>query len=103
MSEVQRNTYLQECLSVLRRKKSSIGQLYGITLLGIFGSVARGQQQPNSDIDILVRYETIPTLSRLIQLEDDLADLLDARIDLVSESSLKEFVKQAIMQDIVWI
>lgn len=54
----------------------------------VFGSIARGQDTPGSDVDLLVRFEPGASLFDLVQLSDDLEALLGVRVDVVSEGGL---------------
>lgn len=58
--------------------------------VAIFGSVARGDENPDSDVDFLVEFEPGSSLFDLMDLEDDLAKLLGVQVDVVSEGGLKE-------------
>ena len=55
----------------------------------VFGSVARGDNRENSDVDFLVEFETGRTLLDLIGLKLDLQDLLGGTIDFVTPNSLR--------------
>lgn len=57
--------------------------------LAVFGSVARGEDGPDSDVDFLVRFAAGASLTDLIRLEEDLANLLGRRVDVVSVGGLK--------------
>lgn len=69
-------------------------QILGITRghrgrsIAVFGSVARGEDGPESDIDFLVELEPGSSLFDLMRLEDDLRDLLGCRVDVVSVGAL---------------
>lgn len=56
--------------------------------IGIFGSYARNENKPGSDLDILVsiEYSTRPSLLDIIGIEQDLSDTLGIKVDLVTES-----------------
>jgi uncharacterized protein len=55
----------------------------------IFGSFARGENIPGSDIDILIKFKERISLLKLVQIEQELSDKLGIPIDLVTENSLK--------------
>lgn len=57
--------------------------------ISIFGSVARGEDRPDSDIDFLVEFEPGASLLDLMRVQDDLEALLDAPVDVVSTGGLK--------------
>jgi uncharacterized protein len=56
--------------------------------IGVFGSYARGDQNSNSDIDILVKFNKEITLIQLIRLENQLSDKLNIKVDLVTDGAL---------------
>lgn len=64
----------------------------------MFGSVARGTDRPESDIDLLVRMEAGRTIFDLALLSEDLADLLGRRVDVISEGALRERGAQVIAE-----
>lgn len=57
--------------------------------IAVFGSVARGEAEPGSDVDFLVDFEPGSTLLDLIHLQDDLETLLGRPVDVVSVRGLK--------------
>jgi uncharacterized protein len=70
--------------------------------VALFGSVARGDESPTSDVDFLVEFEPGSSLFDLGDLEDALAALLDRRVDVVSAGGLKAR-DGAIRRDAVWL
>lgn len=56
--------------------------------VAVFGSVARGEERPDSDIDFVVEFEPGSSLFDLIGLEDELRELLRCRVDVVSAGAL---------------
>ena len=68
--------------------------------IGIFGSVARGEDTSESDIDILYSFQNTVGLFNLIHIKDDLEKKLNARVDLVSEQFVHPKLKPQIMNDL---
>ncbi len=58
--------------------------------VSIFGSVARGEERPSSDIDFLVEFEPGSSLFDLLHVRDDLSDLLGVSVGVVSAGGLKD-------------
>ena len=68
--------------------------------IGIFGSVARGENTENSDIDILYQLKETVGLFNLIRLKDSLEEKLNKKVDLVSEKYIHPKLKPYIMNDL---
>lgn len=74
---------------------------YDPVSIGIFGSYARGEQRPDSDLDVLFQYGKVPNLMVWIGLEQELSDELGVKVDLVSYYAIKnEIVKCEIFKDL---
>jgi len=74
---------------------------FDLKRIGIFGSYSRNEQTPGSDIDILVKFKSTPSLLQLIKIENDLSETLGFKVDLITENALKnKIIKSQIMQDI---
>ncbi|MGA2597849.1 MAG: nucleotidyltransferase family protein [Bryobacteraceae bacterium] len=75
----------------------------GIVRLAVFGSVARGDSSPESDVDLLADFDHTRryTLLTLGRLESQLADLLGAKVDLSSPEWLKESVKNQVLREAI--
>ncbi len=73
---------------------------YGIQYAGLFGSYARDEARPDSDVDILVRLGKPLTLPMFIRLENDLAHALNKKVDLVTERSLKQRLRETVMSEV---
>lgn len=90
-------------LNTLRRKRDdirSIASQYGAYNLRVFGSVARGEATPDSDIDLLAEFHP-HTLTQRIALIQSLTDLLGYSVDVVQEKSLRPHVKTQALRDAV--
>ena len=69
--------------------------------IGIFGSFARDENTPESDIDILVKFKNGITLLQLIKLENDLSEKLGIKVDLVTEGALtNDNLRKSIHKDL---
>jgi predicted nucleotidyltransferase len=88
--------------SVGTAASSSIPQPHtGVTNLSVFGSVARGEDRPDSDVDLLATLPPGMGLIGLGRLRDELQTLLDATVDLVPAEDLKPEVAQRVAEDVV--
>jgi predicted nucleotidyltransferase len=72
--------------------------------VGIFGSFAKGDNKKGSDMDILVEFKESPSLLTLIRLENELSELLETKVDLVTTGALKnKRIKKSIKKDLISI
>ena len=74
---------------------------FGVKSLSIFGSVARDEAHPESDIDILVEFSEPPTFDRYMDLKFYLEDRLGQSVDLVSQKMLKPQIRQAVEKEAI--
>ena len=87
--------------AVLRKQLPTLATRYHVGSLGLFGSYVRGEQRPDSDLDVLVTFDELPSLFGLIDLENYLSDLLGVKVDLVPSDSLKPRIDQRIRRELV--
>jgi predicted nucleotidyltransferase len=86
----------------LRRHRGeilAIAERHGAEDVRVFGSVARGEAGPDSDIDLLVRFREGTTLLDQAALIRELEAALDSRVDVVSESGLKKRIRERVLQE----
>ena len=83
-------------------QKKSLFQKYPIKELAIFGSYAREEQNPKSDLDILVEFHS-SVGSEFIELGDELEELLDIKVDLVSKKGIKPRYLEVIKKELVFV
>ena len=77
-----------------RRIKEKITPLMssaGVQYAGVFGSVARGEAGPQSDVDILVKFIPPVTFAAYLKLGDDLRAELGQKVDLITEGAINKF------------
>lgn len=73
---------------------------FPISKIGIFGSFARNEDRPDSDIDILVTFEEPISLFTLVRIHRELSELLHRKVDIVSEKYLHPRMKEAVQKDL---
>jgi predicted nucleotidyltransferase len=91
-------------LEEVRQRRDEIERLAsrrGARALRVFGSVARGEARPDSDLDLLVSFEPQRTLLDLAGLELDLEDLLQCDVDVVEEGGLSPYMEDRILAEAV--
>jgi uncharacterized protein len=74
---------------------------YKPILIGIFGSYARNENNSESDLDILVSFDSDITLFDIIGLEQELTKKLGVKVDLVTEKSLSKKIEPYINQNLI--
>ncbi|HBL39589.1 TPA: hypothetical protein DDZ10_02865 [Candidatus Uhrbacteria bacterium] len=72
-----------------------------VEFAGIFGSVARGEATPTSDIDLLVRFSKPIGLFELVGVQQNLSEQLKKPVDLVTEASLCRHIRDRVLNDLV--
>jgi len=73
---------------------------YGVEYAGKFGSVARGEDTPRSDVDVLVVLKQPVSLLKFFALNDELEGILGHKVDLVTKDSLNPHVKPFALQEL---
>lgn len=78
-------------------------QRFDVEHLYLFGSVARGEEKPGSDVDLLVEFveDSRLGLFGFVQLRDRLAEILGRPVDLVSRAALKPAIRDRIQRELV--
>ncbi len=87
-------------LELLSEYRAEFEEAFGVERIALFGSHARDDHRPDSDIDILVSYKA-PTFDHYMDLKFRLEALLGSPVDLVLEDSLKPRLRQHILNEAV--
>lgn len=87
----------------VKKKITPILSRYGIKRAAVFGSVARGEASPDSDVDILVELHEPLGLFKFAQLNYILEDALNKKVDLVKNTSIKPSFKTNILREAIYI
>ena len=86
-------------LSEISRKAAPILERYDVQYAGVFGSVARSEDTPESDVDVLVDLKHPVSLLKFFALNDELETALGCRVDLVTRNSLNPHVKPFALEE----
>lgn len=88
--------------TLLQTKREEILRItarHGATNIRVFGSVARGEAGPDSDVDFLVELEPGRSLLDHVALLQDLEDLLGCKVDLVEPEGLHWYIRDRVLQE----
>jgi predicted nucleotidyltransferase len=92
-----------EYMNILQRFKQEYSNKYGITRIGIFGSVARGKHTEESDVDILVEAPVMSLLSR-ISIKQQLEDMMGVPVDVVRKTDyMRPRFKARIEKEVIYV
>ena len=78
-----------------------IAKAHGATNLKIFGSYARGDEHPGSDIDLLVELEPGRSLLDIIAIKQDIEDMINRRVDVVTAGALSPYIREKILEEAI--
>jgi predicted nucleotidyltransferase len=94
---------LGEIKQILEAQKSHLATEYGVTVIGVFGSYVRGEQDHDSDVDILIELERPPRISLigLVELEHYLSDVLGVKVDVAIKKNLRKRIGERILSEVV--
>ena len=79
-------TSRDQIIEILRTFKNENAEKFGIESMALFGSVARGEHNENSDVDLLIKFKS-PLLYLYAELSDALESILGMKVDIVSASA----------------
>ncbi len=92
-----------DALTFLRKHDSELRNQFGVAKIGIFGSFARGEERPDSDVDVLVTFQMgMKTFDNYMGLKFFLEDLFDRKVDLVTDSALKPLIRDPILEEVIY-
>jgi len=82
-----------EFIGFLSAHHGELAERFGVRSLALFGSIARGEARPDSDVDILVELRETPGLAEYMALKFWLEDRLGRQVDLVMKGALKSWAR----------
>ena len=95
-------TVLEDIKQKLAALKPELMRRYPLAYIGIFGSVARGDNRVDSDVDIIVDFTDTVGI-RFVDLAEELEQRLGRKVDLVERDALRDRLYKFIEPDIVYV
>lgn len=92
---------IAEVLGDKREAILAIAAHHGASNVRVFGSVARGEARPNSDVDFLVNIEKGRNLLDRISLIQDLEDLLNRKVDVAESENLHRYIRDRVLREAI--
>ena len=92
----------EEILDTLKNVKEKLKVKYRVKSIGLFGSYVINKQKDTSDIDFLVEFEEDADLFHFIGLSHYLEEIFSIKVDVISKPSIKEDLKQQILQEVIY-
>jgi len=90
-------------LELLRQHEPIIRKRFGVAKIGIFGSFVRGEERPESDVDVLVTFKKgQKTFDHYMDCKFYLEDLFGRKVDLVMKGAIKKRLKEYILREVVY-
>ena len=96
-------TDIKQIKESLNEKLDFLQSAYHVRGIGVFGSVARGDNTEERDIDILVEFSEPIGFFKFIELEEFLSTTLGKKVDLVTKEALKKTIKEDILSETVYV
>ena len=90
----------EDVLTTLRKHKPELQLKYHVANLGLFGSYARGDETPESDVDLLVQFSA-PVGIEFVDLLIELENILHTKVDLVSKRAVKADYRNSIEEYLI--
>jgi predicted nucleotidyltransferase len=91
----------RESIAARRAEILRIAGRYGAHHVRIFGSVARGEARPDSDLDLLIDLEPGRSLFDIIGIKQDLEELLGRRVDVVTIPGLSPYIRDDVLREAI--
>jgi uncharacterized protein len=88
-------------IQILKQKNAELTKQFGVKSLLLFGSVARNEASSASDVDLLVEFNRPVGYFGLFALQDYLEQLLGCPVDLGTPDSLKPYIKEHVMGELI--
>ena len=92
---------LDEIRSIIRAHQDELYSRYKARVVGIFGSYVRGEQQPDSDLDVLAAFDSDASLFDLGGAQVMLSELLGLKVDLIPQEDVRPELKEKIESEAV--
>jgi predicted nucleotidyltransferase len=94
---------LEQALSTLRQAEAAL-RAKGVRHAALFGSITRGENRPDSDVDILIDFDPAAgiTMFDYVAVSNDIASLFDGPVDVIDREALKPHLRKPLAKDLVY-
>jgi uncharacterized protein len=92
-----------DVITLINRHRQELTDDYAVKSLALFGSVARNEAGPTSDIDLLVEFNRPVGLFGLFALQDRLEELFGCKVDLGTPDSLKPRLRPTVLSELLYV
>ena len=91
-----------EIIKKLVTLRETLSEKHKVKSIGVFGSVIRGEQREDSDIDVLVEFKDDADIFDLMGLELFLQEEFDQKVDVVSKRALRDEIKDVVLKEVIY-
>lgn len=88
-------------LQQMRSEINRIAQRHHADKVYVFGSCARKEETSDSDVDLLVEFDSDATLFDHVHIQDEIEKLLHSKVDVVSRNGLDPYIRKSVLQEAV--
>lgn len=92
---------INDIREIIHRHRDVLADQYGVSVVGLFGSYARQEQRPDSDIDLLADILRPISLFELVGAELYLGEVLDTKVDLIPRRDVRDELQSTILESTV--
>jgi predicted nucleotidyltransferase len=92
---------IDKTLKEKRDQILAIARQHGARNVRVFGSLARGEGKRDSDLDVLLELESGRSLLDIVAIKQDLEDLLDTKVDVVTENAVSPYIRDQILRQAI--
>jgi uncharacterized protein len=93
----------QKVIQLLKQHNRELSDRFGVKSLALFGSVARDEANPASDIDLLVEFDRPVGLFGLFALQDRLEEIFGCKVDIGTPDSLKPRLRASVISEMEYV
>ena len=93
----------EDIIFILNKAQKELHEQYAVKSLALFGSIARNESRPDSDVDLLVEFSQPVGLFQFIGLKQYLESLLGRTVDLGTVASLKPYLKENVLREMIHV
>jgi predicted nucleotidyltransferase len=95
------STGIEDLVAAKRTEILRVAHGHGATRVRIFGSIARGESGPESDLDLLVDMDAGHGLFAIVTIKQDIEDLLGREVHVVTEAAISPYIRDEILQEAI--